>query len=78
MTRRGFLSRLAGAALGLALIQTLPGIAPRRFTELTKEEFIAQIMENALNTHDDLIEAALFGTPSTQTAFWRTVPYAAS
>lgn len=40
MTRRALLCRLAAAALGVALMRTLPGIAPRSIGDIVRQDVL--------------------------------------
>ena len=68
-TRRGFLKALGIGAVAVVATPLLPAApvkackcrkphGPSKYS--TKEELIAALMENALETHDRLLEEALF------------------
>jgi len=58
MNRRLFLGAITAAIAGIALNPTIVISPP---ASLDKIEMIRRLMTNAISTHDNLIEEALFG-----------------
>lgn len=79
MNRRGFLKLLVVGTTGLAIAPTL--FAHRDLNvricwtkdENQKVALIRQLMENAINTHDRMIEEAIFSGSFSEKAAWEVV-----